>query len=171
MYTVLIRDEQGNMKVVHDWHTGSKPYLMSPQACQEYVSKLRAKYPYASKGLEFAYYYTGDDWSAMRPTRQTKEFDDLPDFRHMLKTNAPDWVAPRENLERTAAPARTEQSVRQSDGKRLYVCKNCGWKGEYQQVETTDSDSLLYLGWICPDCKQEQTTFYETQPPILIEPK
>ena len=28
MYTVFVRDEQGNMKVVHDWRGGDAPHIM-----------------------------------------------------------------------------------------------------------------------------------------------
>ena len=28
MYTVFVRDEQGNMKVVHDWRGGDEPAIM-----------------------------------------------------------------------------------------------------------------------------------------------
>ena len=165
MYTLLIRDEQGNMRVVHDWHRGDEPHLYGDPDCRALAAKIREAYPNATAGLEFCYYYTGDDRGQMGNTRATDAFDALPRFGRFLfgKDPDPDAERPRAALDRTAPPARTKavidaeaaaaQQAAKASGPPLQC--PCGWSGGLSDAADYDADSVYYIEWTCAACAAE----------------
>ena len=122
MYTVFVRDEQGNMKVVHDWRSGDEPALMGEADMVELVGRIRAAYPHATQGLEFCFWYSGDSWGRAGGTRITPAYDKLMTFRAFIfgaPTIPPDLPEPRVPLERTVLAAITSDE-REAAG---------GWQG------------------------------------------
>ena len=165
MYTLLIRDEQGNMRVLHDWHRGHEPSLMGHDDCQGMAQKIRQAYPNATHGLEFCYYYTGDDWSGMTNTKMTDAFVDLPKFGKFLysdKPSEPDMPEIRSPLPRTAPCARLREEVEKSVKKTMESSEpllncSCGWSGNLADAAEYDAEYPYCIDWTCPDCNHENT--------------
>ena len=110
MYTVFVRDEQGNMKVVHDWRGGDEPAMMGETDMVDLVGRIRAAYPNATVGLEFCFWYSGDSWGRAGGSRITPAYDDLMTFRAFIsgaEQVPPDLSEPRRPLERTVLAAIT----------------------------------------------------------------
>jgi hypothetical protein len=165
MYTLLIRDEQGNMRVVCDWHGNDKPSLMGHEDCKAVAQKIRKAYPNATYGLEFGYYYTGDDWKGMSSTRLTDAFDSLPKFGRFLYTDEtpePDLPEQRVPLHRTAPRARLKEAVEQEvqesiqrDRSNVLFNCDCGWSGGLSDAADYDAEIPSCIDWTCPDCGVE----------------
>ncbi len=181
MYSLLIRDEQGNMRVVHDWHRGDKPHLMGHADCAALAAKIRAAYPNATQGLEFCYYYTGDDRRGTSNAKLTDAFDALPRFGRFLFTDTPDpdSAAPRSALSRTAPPARTKAAVDAEVAAAQANLKTkgaplrcgCGWAGGLSDAADYDADSVYAIDWTCPACDTENVLAGggEAQLPVSAE--
>ena len=144
MFTIVVRDEQENMKVVYDWHTEKKPHFMSVDGCNKLVAELRNLYPNASKGVAFGYDYTGDDWSTMRPNRTSEGFNQPPDFRHVRNRQSVDCNTSKTALKTTLQPSRSKASSNKSTGTTLYACNKCSWKGPFKKLENRDTDSSYF---------------------------
>jgi hypothetical protein len=166
MYTLLIRDEQGNMRVVHDWHRGDEPHLYGDADCQALAAKIRGAYPNTTAGLELCYYYTGDDRRGMSNTRTTDAFDALPRFGRFLfskEAAEPDAETPRVALERTAPPARSKAAVDAEVAAAQQAVKAsgpplrcpCGWSGGLSDAADYDAESVYCIDWTCAACGAE----------------
>ena len=176
MYTLLVRDEHGNMKIIHDWHNDPKPHLLSHSACCELAQKIRLAYPNASYGLEFSYYFTGDSRLPLKPTRITVAFDALPDFRDFVLHNhpQPDCHQRRMPLPRTAPHSRSSNASLQKDSQKApkvsrFTCRFCRWSGSLSEIQEKDTDSIYVVDWTCPNCGNQQSSRWpvsEVQPPI-----
>jgi len=181
MYTLLIRDEQGNMRVVHDWHRGDEPHLYGHADCAALAARIRAAYPNATHGLEFCYYYTGDDRHGTGNAKVTDAFPQLPRFGRFLFTQTPDPDAdtPRVALPRTAPPARTKAEVdaqvavaqAESKSKGALLRCGCGWTGGLSDAADYDADSVYAIDWTCPHCGAENVLAGggESQLPVSAE--
>ena len=88
MYTKFIIDELGNRKIIMDWR-GNPPFDWN----EIEIETLLESHPNYCKGLEFAEYYTGDDWHLQHNVMVTPEYGLLPDFKK------PDLPCPRTQLE------------------------------------------------------------------------
>ena len=100
MYTTFIVDEVGNRKIVMDWFKSTQPTFGWSEVS---VESLLESHPNHTAGLEFAYYYTGDDYRPQSDVYVGAEYGLLPDFR------APDLPAPRTPLERRGNHTRTSE--------------------------------------------------------------
>ena len=119
MYTVFVRDEQGNMKGVLDWRGGDAPHIMGDDDMAELVNRIRAAYPHATRGLEFCYWYSGDSARSASGKRHTDAYDDLMTFRAFVfgaENVPPDLPEPRPPMERTALPAITSKELDAAGG-------------------------------------------------------
>lgn len=175
MCTLLVRDEQGNMRIVHDWWRKDDDISFV-----ELVSRIRKAYPNASFGLEFGYYYTGDDRSPQQDTKVTEAFERLPNFRsiHLQDlVQESDWKEQRTLLKRTAPRMRIKGSMikrekREAEGKKnapTFRC-SCGWSGnKLSDLADYDGDSIYCFDWKCPECKRSHAVPTQWNTPINVE--
>ncbi len=99
MYTTFIVDEVGNRRIIMDWFKETNPTFGWSEVS---IETLLESHPNHTAGLEFAYYYTGDDYRPQSGLAVSAEYGLLPDFKQ------PDLPAPR------CALSRTGQHTRQS---------------------------------------------------------
>ena len=103
MYTTFIIDEAGNRRITMDWFESTNaPFNW----CETTVERLVESHPNHTAGLEFAYYYTGDDYRPQSGRYVSPAFGLLPDFQ------SPDLPAPRAPLARTGEHTRTSEESR-----------------------------------------------------------
>jgi hypothetical protein len=143
MYTTFLIDEFGNQKIIMDWRD-SPPFDWSEVT----VDQLRASHPNHLHGLEFGYYYTGDDWRSMSGTSVGPEAGLLPDFKN------PDLPCPRQTFESKAARTRDKPTAEKSAPTTLN-CTSCGWTGGLDTVKILDRESRYFYDWVCPTCDTE----------------
>jgi len=138
---------------------------MGHEHCKSVAQKIRKAYPNATHGLEFCYYYTGDDWSGMSNTKATDAFSALPKYGAFLftdQTPEPDEANKRTPLPRTVPRARLNEEVKQSvqntmkDTQPLLNCV-CGWSGDLAGASAYDAEIPSCIDWTCPDCARENT--------------
>jgi len=173
MLTLLVRDEQGNMRVVHDWHSHPEPHLMGADECAKLAGKIRNHYPNTTHGLEFVYYYTGDDHSPTRDRRITDAYDSLPRFGRFLFSDLepePDTDTPRVRVARTEPPARRREDVDRQVAEALnrepvpLLDCACGWKGNLSDAAEYDAEYPHCIDWTCPSCSAENVCVGEGSP-------
>ncbi len=163
MYSLLIRDEQGNMRVVHDWMRGDRPHMCDSSKCGDLARRIRSAYPNATHGLGFGFYYTGDDRKPPSDVRVNEAYEQLPDFRSFVLPDGPpdpDLPTKRTPLPQTAPHMTTQAELKAwaeepiVDTGPLLTC-SCGWSGDLDDAADYDADSRYCLDWTCPKCRRE----------------
>ena len=161
MYTTFVIDEVGNRKIIMDWR-GNPPFQWNEVKVEDFL----VSHPNSCSGLEFAHYYTGDDYGEQEDKIVTPEFCLLPDFK------TPDLPCPRKPLLRTGLytrpPADADSEADESDC--FFSCGYCDWRGRFSEI-TKRSMSKYFIDWTCPNCGEEQASggLSEPQPPVRIK--
>jgi len=129
VYTTFIVDEVGNRRVVMDWFKSTNaPFDWNEVT----VESLLESHPNHCSGLEFAYYFTGDDCHPQSGNYVSGDYGLLPDF------SQPDLPAPRTPLARTgqytresdhraSVPVRYEAKDLKESSKSRVRCGLCAW--------------------------------------------
>jgi len=96
MYTTFVLDELGNKKIIMDWR-GTPPFQWN----EVKIEDLLSSHPNHCAGLEFAHFWTGDDWHLQHNHRASPDYGYLPNFK------GPDLPSPRSRLERNGTYTRS----------------------------------------------------------------
>jgi len=132
------------------------------------AQRLRDHFPNRCHGLEFCYYYTGDDWTKMKDTRCNDAADDLPSFQHFLFGRGPaeqDDPARRIALPRTVAAAQDPPTAAKRASPQSGLQCPCGWSGSLSSVADYETDRYG-IEWTCPGCNTVRFLAAKANQPI-----